>query len=248
MLNKLDYSYNDEISLIHRIDPLLKFIGLFIYILVCLFKYDNILFIINLSLVFIIILLSNVSIFRYLKVVWKLKYIIIILYFMLYHYQLDIMDINIVVFKIVFLVLYMAVIVYTTTKEDIGKGLAKVINVFNLIGINIKKISSFITNIITFIISYIDKMREIINSGEYKGIVYSHSNILNKIKLVFCNLKRVYKDCKNQMKLRKSDMRYKLYNGNIVSKYKYRTKLAMFDYAYIIMYIGLVLYYILKVR
>ena len=123
MLNKLDYSYNDEISLIHRIDPLLKFIGLFIYILVCLFKYDNILFIINLSLVFIIILFSNVSIFIYL-------------------YQLDIMDINIVVFKIVFLVLYMAVIVYTTTKEDIGKGLAKVINVFNLIGINIKKISS----------------------------------------------------------------------------------------------------------
>ena len=65
MLNNLDYTYNDEDSIVHRINPLLKFIGLFIYILVCLFKYDNVLFILNLSLVFILILLSNVSILRY---------------------------------------------------------------------------------------------------------------------------------------------------------------------------------------
>ena len=248
MFNNLDYTYNDENSIIHRINPLIKFIGLFIYILVCLFKYDNILFILNLSLVFILILLSNISFLRYLKIVWKLKYIIIIIYFMLYHYGMELIDINIIVFKLIFLILYIALIIYTTTKEDIGRGLARIINIFNLIGINIKKISSFITNIITFIIIYIDTMKEVINSGENKGIVYSHSNILNKIKLVFINLKRVYKDCKNKMRLRKSDMKYKLYNGNIISKYKYRTKLAIFDYAYILMNIGLIIYYVLKVR
>ena len=248
MLNNLDYTYNDEDSIIHRINPLLKFIGLFIYILVCLFKYDNILFILNISLVFVLILLSNVSILRYLKVVWKLKYLIIILYFMLYHYGLEIIDINVIVFKLVFLVLYIALIVYTTTKEDIGRGLSKGLNIFNIIGINLKKISSFITNIITFIISYIDTMKEVINSGENKGIDYSHSNILSKFKLVLVNLKRVYKDCKNKMRLRKSDMKYKLYNGNIISKYKYRTKLAIFDFAYIFMNIGLIIYYVLKVR
>lgn len=248
MLNNLDYTYNDEDSIIHRINPLLKFIGLFIYILVCLFKYDNILFILNISLVFVLILLSNVSILRYLKVIWKLKYLIIILYFMLYHYGLEIIDINVIVFKLVFLVLYIALIIYTTTKEDIGRGLSKGLNIFNIIGINLKKISSFITNIITFIISYIDTMKEVINSGENKGIDYSHSNILNKFKLVLVNLKRVYKVCKNKMRLRKSDMKYKLYNGNIISKYKYRTKLAIFDFAYIFMNIGLIIYYVLKVR
>ena len=188
MLNNLDYTYNDEDSIIHRINPLLKFIGLFIYILVCLFKYDNVLFILNISLVFMLILLSNISIIKYLKVVWKLKYLIIVLYFMLYHYGLEIIDINIIVFKLIFLILYIVMIIYTTTKEDIGKGLAKGLNIFNIIGINLKKISSFITNIITFIISYIDTMKEVINSGENKGIMYSHSNILNKIKLVFINL------------------------------------------------------------
>ncbi len=248
MLNNLDYTYNDEDSIIHRINPLLKFIGLFIYILVCLFKYDNVLFILNISLVFMLILLSNISIIKYLKVVWKLKYLIIVLYFMLYHYGLEIIDINIIVFKLIFLILYIVMIIYTTTKEDIGKGLAKGLNIFNIIGINLKKISSFITNIITFIISYIDTMKEVINSGENKGIDYSHSNILNKFKLVLVNLKRVYKVCKNKMRLRKSDMKYKLYNGNIISKYKYRTKLAIFDFAYIFMNIGLIIYYVLKVR
>ena len=197
---------------------------------------------------FVLILLSNVSILRYLKVVWKLKYLIIILYFMLYHYGLEIIDINVIVFKLIFLILYIVMIIYTTTKEDIGKGLAKGFNIFNIIGINLKKISSFITNIITFIISYIDTMKEVINSGENKGIDYSHSNILNKFKLVLVNLKRVYKDCKNKMRLRKSDMKYKLYDGNIISKYKYRTKLVIFDYAYIFMNIGLIIYYVLKVR
>ena len=167
---------------------------------------------------------------------------------MLYHYGQSISDINIIVFKLVFFFLYIAIIVYTTTKEDIGKGLAKGLNIFNLIGINLKKISSFFTNIITFIINYIDRMKELINSGENKGIDYSHSNILNKIKLVFTNLRRVYKDCKSKMRLRKSDMKYKLYNGNIISKYKYRTKLVIFDYAYIFMNIGLIIYYVLKVR
>lgn len=248
MLNNLDYTYNDEDSIIHRINPLLKFIGLFIYILVCLFKYDNVLFILNISLVFMLILLSNISIIKYLKVVWKLKYLIIVLYFMLYHYGLEIIDINIIVFKLIFLILYIVMIIYTTTKEDIGKGLAKGLNIFNIIGINIKKISSFITNIIAFIIDYIDTMKEVINSGENKGIMYSHSNILNKIKLVFINLKRVYKDCKNKMRLRKSDMKYKLYDGNIISKYKYRTKLVIFDYAYILLNISLIIYYVLKVR
>ncbi len=248
MFNRLDYSYNDEESIVHNINPLFKFIGLFIYILICLLKYNNLLFIMNLSLVFILILLSNVSILRYIKIVWRLKYILIIIYFMMIHNNVAIIDINIMVFKIVFLILYIALIIYTTTKEDIGKGLAKILNIFNIIGLNLKKISSFITNIITFIINYIDILGEVIISGEFKGIVYSHSNILSKIKLIFSNLKRVYKESKKVMSIRKSDMKYKLYDGNIVSKYKYRNKLMLFDYLYLLGNISLIIYYILKVR
>lgn len=248
MYNNLNYSYNDEKSILHNINPLCKFIGLFIYILLCLLKYNNLLFIMTLCLVFIMILCSNVSILRYFKIVWNLKYLIIVMYFFMLHKNMAIQDINIIIFKIVFLVLYCFLILYTTTKEDIGRGLAKILNLFNLIGINLKKISSFITGRIFFILCYIEILNKVVVYGEYRGVDYSQSNILNKVKIIIMNLKRVYKESKSVMTQRKNDMKYKLYDGNIVSKYKYEKKLVMIDYLFIAINIILVIYYVLKVR
>ena len=52
----------------------------------------------------------------------------------------------------------------------------------------------------------------------------------------------------SNMKLRKNDMKYKLYDGNVKSQYKYRNKLCIFDYIFIILNIGMIVFYILKVR
>ena len=248
MLNKLDYSYNGEESIIHRMNPVVKLFGLFIYVLVCMFKFNNILFIVNISIVFLLLLLSNINIFKYLKIIWKLKYILIIMYAYMYHKEMDFFDMNVIVFKFVFLILYIAMLVYTTTKVDLGKGGAKAINIFNLIGISFTKISTFITNIFVFIEEFIEESNEVITNLEIKGKDYTHSNIVGRIKLFFKNLKLILSKTKNKMRLRKSDMKYKLYNGNVKSQYKYRNKLCIFDYLFIILNIGMVVFYILKVR
>ncbi|HIS17869.1 MAG TPA: hypothetical protein IAC02_04590, partial [Candidatus Coprovivens excrementavium] len=66
MLNKYDYLYNGEESLLILINPVIKLFGLFIYILLILLKFDRLLFIINIGLVFLLILLSNVKLTKYL--------------------------------------------------------------------------------------------------------------------------------------------------------------------------------------
>ena len=66
--------------------------------------------------------------------------------------------------------------------------------------------------------------------------------------MFFKNIKLVFKRTNNKMKSRKDNMRYRLYKSNVKSKYKYRNKLCIFDYIFIIFNIGMLVFYIVKVR
>lgn len=248
MLTKLDYSYNCEESIIHRINPVVKIFGLFIYVLLCLLKFNNILFICNISFVFMIILLSNVNIFNYAKVIWKWKYIIVIMYAFMYHKQMNFTDMNIIVFKFVFLLLYISMIVFTTTREDIGKGTSIVVDRINIFGISFKSIISLFTNILVFFDYYKDSYNEVFIDEEIKGKVYSLSNVIDRLKYLKDNYKLVLFKTKSKMSQRKQEMKYRLYKKDVKSKYKYRSKLFIFDYIYVILNIVMVVFYILKVR
>ena len=248
MLVKLDYKYNDEISIVHRINPVIKILCFFIYLLIVLLKFNSYLFILNIFIVFLLMLLSNVNILRYFKVIWKLKYIVIIMYAFMLHKQMKLISINVIVFEFLFTFLYMALIVYTTTKEDLGKGSARIISIFDFLNIGVKRISYFITNIFTLIIYLIEDFNSTIEMLEIKGIIYTHGTIIDKVKLVFKNIKKIYSYSKTKMNNRKFDMKYRLYNSKVKSKYKYRTRLNIFDIILLIINIGMIVFYILKVR
>jgi energy-coupling factor transporter transmembrane protein EcfT len=139
-------------------------------------------------------------------------------------------------------------IIYTTTKKDLGNGSAKILDMFNLIGFSFKKMSSFLTSIYVYPGIFIDTYREVVINLEIKGKDYSHSNLVDKIRLFFKNIKIVFKKSNDKMKSRKVQMKYRLYKSNVKSKYKYRNKLCIFDYIFIIVNIGIVVFYVLKVR
>ena len=249
MLNRLDYTINDVDSIVHRINPVIKFIGLIIYVLICLLKYNNLLFILNIGFVFLLMLLSNVKYIRYLKVIWNLKYLIIIYYlFCLNTLELEFSNVNILLFKILFFIFYIKVIELTTSKECIGKGLSAIINIFNLIGISIRKIELFFVNIITYLILLITNHNKVIDSLEYKGINYSHTNIIDKWKVSISNMNNVLSNSKSDMKKRKRDIDSKNYNSKVKRVYKYRNSLVIFDIIYLVYNIGLLVFYVLVVR
>ncbi len=248
MLNKFNYSYIYEESIIHRINSVVKIFGLFIYILLSLLKFNNFLFICNISFVFLLILLSNINIFMYLNVLWKLKYIIILMYAFMYHKGMAFLDMNIIVFKFMFFILYLSIVVFTTSREDISKGFSVVVDRINIIGINFKSITSFFTNILVFKDYFFESYDELLMLDSIKGKVYSCSNILDQFKYIFTNFSVVLNMTRNKMNAYKNEMKYRMYKKDVKSKYKYRRRLFIFDYIYVILDVVMVVFYLLKVR
>lgn len=248
MLNRLDYSYNGEESIVHRLNPVVKIFGLIVYVLICLLKFNYLLFIVSIVSVFILVLLSNIRITRYIKNVSKLFFVFIAMYIYMIHKNMPMIDINIILCKFIFFLLYILMIIYTTTKNDLGIGSARIVDIFNLIGINFKKISFLFINIYTYPGLFLDTYIEVFTNLEIKGKVYSHNSIIDRIELFLKNIKIVFKKTNEKMKSRKQNMKYRLYKSNVKSKYKYRNKLCIFDYIFIIFNIGILVFYILKVR
>ena len=114
MLNKYNYLYNGEESILNIINPVVKLFGLFVYFILILLKFNYLLFMINIGIVFVLILISNVSFKKYIYIIWKLKYFLILLYLCLYCKNLELIEINMIVFKIMFLILYFNVILFIT--------------------------------------------------------------------------------------------------------------------------------------
>jgi len=249
MLDELDYSYNDVDSLVHRLNSSFKFIGLFIYVLICLLKFNNILFIVNTLLVFILILLSNIKYIRYLKVIWNLKYIIIIYYFVtLNALGMDLSSINILLFKILFFIMYIKVIIFTTPKENIGRGLGRIFNVFNFLGISIKIIELFFINLFDYRYLLVANNNQYINSLEHRGIDYSHNNIIEKTKISLLGVKSINDKSIKDIKNKKEIIKDRLYNDKVKRLYKYRNRFNIFDIIYMIINIAMIIYYVLVVR
>ena len=248
MLNRLDYSYNGEESIVHRLNPVVKIFGLVVYVLICLLKLNKLLFIVSTVFVFMLLLLSNIKFNRYLKVISKLLVIVLAMYIFMRSKNIAMLDMVVIILKFIFCVLYIMMMIYTTTKDDLGSGSAKVIDVFNLIGISFKKITLFFTNLYIYPGLFLDTYVDFFTNLEIKGKDYSHSSIIGRLELFFKNIKIVFKKTNDKMKSRKVNMKYRLYKSGVKSKYKYRKKLCIFDYIFIIFNIGMLVFYIVKVR
>lgn len=248
MLNKYDYSFNYEDSFIHRMNPLIKIFSLFVYILVWLFKFNNYLFIFSLSYVFLLILISNVKLRKYLRILWKFKYIFIIIGFYMYSRDMSFTDSGIIMLRIVFLILHVFMIIFTTTKSQMVRSLGWLIDRINIIGINKKKIYNLVDNVYTFIFKFITMFNDTIIYREMNGTQYVHGNILSKCKIVVGNIKSVFMNTKSRVNSNKEIKKYRLYDERIVSKYRYVNKLCIMDYLVLIINVGMVIFYVMKVR
>ena len=248
MLDKNLISYNHEESIVHSLNPVVKLVSFVLFIIACFFKYDTYLFMALIVSVFILIMLSNIFIFKYFRIIWLFKYFLILLYVILYAQNMEFFDINVIMFKVIFSLLFLNVIIFTTKKKDLSKALALLTNIFNVIGLQLKTISGFFENIFSFISIFIDVTNDFLEMKAIKGEDVFFGSILNKVKMFFSNIKEIFKETKKRNLKRKSNMKYHLYDAKVKSQFKYRAKLNIFDYILIIFYIGIYVYYILKVR
>lgn len=248
MLDKYDYSYNYEKSLMHLVSPVIKFVSLIVYIIICLLPYNNYLFIFLLSYVFFLLLLSNIKFKRYFRIIWKFRFIFIILLFYMYSIDFDVYIGMIIFFKIIFFILHLSFIKFTCTKSDYVNGITWLLDRFNVIGIKRKKIFNFIDKIYTFFMNFIDNFNDTIKYRELNGKNYIYGDLFIKFLFIVNNFKMIFNKTKDSIKLREVDKKYRLFDVNVVNKYKYVNKLCFVDYFILIINVGMVIFYIVKVR
>ena len=243
MLDKSLVSYNHEESITHNINPLLKIIIFILYIIACFFPYNPIIFICMLVSVFILMILSNISILKYLQVLWFFRYLLLIMYFFFYAKGMDLFYINILLFKVMFALLFLYVILFTVKRDDLSNSLGSFFNIFKN-----NKIQLFFSNVFNYIIIFIDQTNKLYEVSALKGNDYYFSIIISKISFFFKNFTEIRDKSTEINDRRRQDMAYRMYDVNTKKLYKYRSKLNVFDYLLIIFYIFIYVYYIVKVR
>ncbi len=243
MLDKSLVSYNHEESITHNINPLLKIIMFILYIIACFFPYNPIILISMLISVFILMILSNISLLKYLQVLWFFRYLFLIIYFFFYSKGMDIFYINILLFKVMFAVLFLYIILFTVKRDDLSESLGAFFNIFKN-----NKIQQFFSNNFNYINIFIDQTNKLYEVSALKGQDYYFSMIFSKISFFFKNYKEIKRKSKEINKQRRQDMAYRMYDANSKRLYKYRSKLNVFDYLLIIVYVFIYVYYIVKVR
>ena len=150
MLDKYMVSYNYEESILHNLNPVIKFISFILFVISCFFKFNIVLFFLDMIWIFVLLLLSNISLIKYLTVIWNYKYFLIFIYIFLFSKNMEIIFINVVLFKIIACLLYFYLILFTTTKKDFTKGLGIIFG-FN----NIKRVSNFFNKIYMFFVNFV---------------------------------------------------------------------------------------------
>ena len=244
MLDSDAYSYNYEESIIHSMNAMLKIISYVLFIISCFFKFDLLLFMSSMIWVFVLIIISNVRLTKYLKVIFRYKYLLIFLYILLRSLDIDMIYVNIIFFKVLFCLLYYYVIVFTTTKKDLANSLG---NLFSLGKLN-RNISKFFFNIyysISGLINIINNNNEI---NSIKGMNIDNSNMIDRYKNIINNLSIYKKDYINKKSILNGNIDDLLYNSSKYTLYKYRNKVNIFDYILILFFIFIYVYYVIKVR
>ena len=230
MLDRYMVSYNYEESILHNLNPVVKFISFILFVISCFFKFNAILFFLDMIWIFALILLSNIKLIKYLIVIWNYKYFLIFIYIYLFSKNLEIIYINMVLFKVIACLLYFYLILFTTTKKDYTKGLGIIFG-FN----NIKKVSNFFNKIYLFFVNFVILNNEKQEIYSIKGNDRIFISFINKVYLFIRFLGTNIRDSINKVKYDNDNMKYLLYNDKYVSKYKYRNKLNIFDYIFILL-------------
>lgn len=173
--------YYPASSLIHRQNPLNKFICLLIFILLILINHDLWMLISLSFLTLIMMLLSKVPFILYLRVINNIKSLIIFIIIINLIVKVSYLTSFLMIAKIIISVLYSMIIIYTTTFKDIIYGLEKLFNPLLKLKLPVKQISLSLSLAIKFIPLIFIQAEKIIKSQASRGIDFKHGRLKNKM-------------------------------------------------------------------
>lgn len=239
MLNKYDFCYNHENSLVHRLNPYVKLCGFLIYIVLCFLRFNFYIFAFNVMLVFFLIMFSKVKIIRYLNSLWRIKYFLVIIIFVLRFMKVNII---ISITELLFGFLYWKLIVFTTTKKLLSESLGSVIT----LGIGKKKVILLLDKIFYYKECFINNFNQYVSYMDIKGNDYGFLLVYQKFVYILLNIKIIVRRTNKDVKLYEKSRKMFFIDDKIFIRNK--AKFCWFDYVLLFIYFMLIIFYVLKVR
>ena len=229
-------------STIHRLNPIVKLINFILMILILLLTSSKEIHSFLFIYVLVTILLSYVPIKYYFNTFYSLRYIYLIMAFICAYMGLDFTTYLVYTSKLVIFVLYLNVIVFTTSPSETIYSIEKFLSLFNIFNLKVVKIATKINNMLRYYPLYIETKYKTLLAASIRGIHIGFFDIKGKLKL-HSRIKRLTK-IRNEEILLYSELR--LYDIN-KHRTNYRTnKVGFYDILFLVFHLVLLYIYCIE--
>ena len=227
-------------SIIHKLNPINKVFCLVLYLIFLIFNYSLKLHFIEVAFFVFIMMISNVPFRFYFNIIFKPRYILLFIIFVLLLSGVSLEMSVIMLIKIITTIIILCILTFTTSPSELMYGIEKFLNLFNIFNLRLSKLSNKIVNLIRFYPLFISTEYQVLKAIETRGVNYYKNNILNKFlirrkifKSVFVITKRKINDIKNEAMIRMFSLK------------KFRTnfrvnKFSFYDLVYLIFHLFLI--------
>ena len=240
MLNNITIgSYYETDSLIHKMNSFIKIINTIIFVILTFLTYD---FKINLLILFLatlFILFSKVPIKLYLKNIYKIKWFLLFIFIINFIFEKNIYISFILCFRVIIVLLYTMILLYTTKQFQIIEGLQILFKPLKIFKLPINKMAYTIALSLNFIPTLLEQYDKVTKSQNNKGIYYKNLNLKDKIEVLTSSITSMF-----ILSMKKADtlsdsmeIRFFDYNQDLNSKFQ----IYYFDIFSLIIHIALLL-------
>ncbi len=233
-------------SSLHKINPIIKFISFLISIILIIGTNSLELHVFLITLIFVMMMFSNVPMKFYFNTLYSLRFIWILLLFFFASVGFS-LELCIVYFiKIIVILEYLNIIIYTTSPSELFYGIESIFIPFNILNFNMGKLALTLVNIIKFIPLLITTEYKILKTQASRGIDYHHSDIMGKIYAITHTLKNTLRLCIYKMKKTSEVSKFRMFNikrkrSNLRVNY-----VGFYDFIFISFHIALLIGYIIE--
>ena len=172
--------YNID-SPIHKLNPLCKILASIVFLVMVLIS-SRFKVIISLFLILsFIITLSNVPFKYFFKPIFSMKILFVFLFIINIIFGVSFYNSFVMISKVLLVVMYSSVLLYTTTTNSLAYGIASFLRPFSFLGFPVTKVSMAIALSLNFIPGMFDSSNKIMKSQMSRGFNYKDGSFKDKI-------------------------------------------------------------------
>lgn len=245
VLNKVLGSFYNIDSLIHNMNSTVKIICTILFAIFSFLSFNFYINLLIIILLFLLILMSNVPIKFYLKSILNIKWFLLFIFIINFIFERNIYVCSILVLRVIYVLLYTMMLLYTTKQDNIIYGLQNTFSPLRLVKVPVNKMAFSIGLALRFIPDLILSFNRILKSQVNRGIYYTDLKIKDKIDLLKVSIVPIFTLSIKKADMLSDSMEVRLYDINKCNV-KVKDKFNYFDILILLVHIAMLILIIRK--